>query len=115
MLSHHVAHRYDLHLILDLESSLVVPGAVLEALLRIVREAINNAGRHASTSTVLVRLTSDDGIRLVVADDGNGFDTSRETGGFGLVSMRERAEALGGVFSITSAQGRGTTVEVFIP
>jgi len=109
------AHRYDLHLILDLESSLVVPGAVLEALLRIVREAINNAGRHASTSTVLVRLTSDDGIRLVVADDGNGFDTSRETGGFGLVSMRERAEALGGVFSITSAQGRGTTVEVFIP
>jgi signal transduction histidine kinase len=53
---------------------------------------------------------------LSVGDDGIGFDPSeRDGGGFGLTSMRERARALGGDLSISSAPGAGTTIEVVIP
>jgi signal transduction histidine kinase len=64
-------------------------------------------------------LSRRDDLRLTVADDGCGFDPvaqpSRPNAGFGLVSMRERAEALGGTLHVSSARGAGTTIEVLIP
>jgi signal transduction histidine kinase len=109
------ARRYDLNLLLDLPPGTIIEAPVLEAILRIVREAINNAGRHANARTVRVQMVVDDTIVLTVADDGDGFDATRDHGGFGLVSMRERAAALGGSLTITSSAGRGTTVTVTIP
>ena len=54
-------------------------------------------------------------LRLVVADDGCGFDPGVVRGGHGLTSMRERIEGLGGTFSISSSPGGGTRVEAALP
>jgi signal transduction histidine kinase len=65
---------------------------------------------------VSVELTNGHGTVLRIADDGSGFDpTHTRVGGFGLVSMRERAEALGGRFRLESEAGSGTQIEVRLP
>jgi signal transduction histidine kinase len=57
----------------------------------------------------------DGAVRLRVVDHGCGFDsTTRDGQGFGLISMRERAEALGGRFQVRSSKGLGTRVEVVL-
>jgi signal transduction histidine kinase len=95
-------------------AELDLPANYVETLLRIVREAINNAGRHAKASKVTVSLHVTDAIVLVVSDDGVGFGATDGLPGFGLTSMRERAEALGGSFMLLAPQF-GTTIEVVIP
>lgn len=82
-----------------------------EALVRIVREAVLNAGKHAGTAEpVVVRLAAG---RLSVTDRGCGFDPEGHNGGgFGLVAMADRAEAVGAILTVRSARGSGTTVEV---
>jgi signal transduction histidine kinase len=87
-----------------------------EALIRIVREAITNAGRHGGATTVSVELANGNGTLLRIADDGTGFEPGNtRAAGFGLVSMRERAEALGGRFTLKSEVGSGTRIEVRLP
>ncbi len=85
-------------------------------LFRIVQEALSNAARHAGAKSAFVTLTEERGrIRLVIEDDGRGFDT--EVGGkssYGLLNMRERAVAHGGTLTLKSADGEGTRVEVRI-
>ena len=86
--------------------------------LRIAGEALANALRHASARSVEVSLDTGDPVRLVVADDGVGFDlpaTLRHSHRLGLTSMRERAEALGGTLEIVTAPGAGTRVELEVP
>ncbi|MBB0231920.1 GAF domain-containing sensor histidine kinase [Streptomyces calidiresistens] len=90
-----------------------------EALLQVAREALHNALRHASPTRVDVTLDRR-GARTVlrVVDDGIGFDPDsvRRAGRrLGLVSMRDRAQAVGGNLNITSAPGRGTVVEMEVP
>lgn len=95
-----------------------------ESVYRITQEALNNAIKHARARQVLIRL---DGSKpkelcLSVKDDGVGFipgadkirDKSEE-GGFGMNTMRERAEALGGQMQVISIPGNGTTIEVTVP
>lgn len=86
-------------------------------LARIVREATSNAVRHGGARRVAVRVRSGDGtLRLTVTDDGKGFDLDqRSRPGFGLRSMRERAENLGGSFLVRSEPGEGSSVEVVLP
>ncbi len=89
-------------------------------LMRILQEALANVRRHARAAGVSVRLErSGDAARLVVADDGCGFDPAQPAADgrprFGLATMRERAEAVGGKFRLESRRGRGTTVEVSLP
>jgi signal transduction histidine kinase len=114
-----VADRFGARVRLRLEPGVEAPAPVREALLRIAREAITNAGRHGGAQTVAVSLSRADDLRMTVADDGCGFDPgsppTRGGGGFGLISMRERAEALHGALAVSSAAGRGTTVEVVVP
>ncbi len=83
-------------------------------LYRIAYESINNAAKHAQASLVSVSLWIDvPSFRLVVSDDGRGFDVaSRKDGTWGLVGMRERAERLGASLTIESAPGRGTKIVV---
>jgi signal transduction histidine kinase len=86
-----------------------------EQLLRIVREAVTNAVRHGEAKHVRVSFTNGDGLLLRVEDDGSGFDpTATNGGGFGLVTMRERARALGGQLALASSES-GTQIEVSIP
>jgi two-component system, NarL family, sensor kinase len=91
-----------------------------ETLFRIASEALANVRRHAAARSVDVTLegTSRD-VRLSIVDDGKGFDTRRQgrspADGFGIGGMRERAALAGGVLTIRSRPGRGTTVGVNIP
>ena len=86
-------------------------------MLRVAGEAINNAVRHGGARTINLAFENDGCVRLVVRDDGCGFDpeAALANGGFGLTSMRERAEALGGNVSIRAAPGAGATVDLRLP
>jgi signal transduction histidine kinase len=81
----------------------------------IASEAITNAARHGAAELVRVQLI-DDPPRLRIGDAGRGFDPAgarpRDGHGFGLVAMRERAEAVGARLRVDSRPGGGTTVEV---
>jgi two-component system, NarL family, sensor kinase len=82
------------------------------------REAMFNAARYAKSSVIRVHLWSEDGeARLIVADDGVGFDTARvdARNHFGLQFTRERVEALGGRLVIDSRLGNGTAIAVSVP
>lgn len=98
-----------------------VPGSptapsVTEALVRVVREAAGNAVRHGGATRVQVHLACDNhALRLTVVDDGRGFVPDQVRRGFGLRSMRERVEALGGQLQVRSQQGEGTTIEAVVP
>lgn len=83
----------------------------------ITNEALNNVLKHADASAVAVELHYDsEGLRLVVQDDGCGYDAAHaQPGGSGIINMRERAERLGGTFSIDGLPGRGACVTVWIP
>ena len=91
--------------------------AVATGLYRIVQESLTNIARHAGATRVTVGLIADQNqLVLSVRDNGTGLAAgAREGGGLGLVSMRERATALGGQLSIRSVAGAGTTVEVILP
>jgi signal transduction histidine kinase len=102
---------------LDLEPDVVVPDAWAQALPRILRDAVANAVQHGRPQTITVHLRDADGIRLRISDDGAGFDPGqpRSESSFGLISMRERTESLGGQFKLSSQPGRGTSVEILLP
>lgn len=92
------------------------------ALYRIAQESLANIAKHAGASLVTVSLRHRGReMEFVVQDDGKGFDehdtmqARREGHGLGLISMRERAELLGGTCVIESAKNRGTSIHVTIP
>lgn len=98
------------------------PGSVLDqGIYRIVQEALNNAVKHARARQILVQIEQAEGDQLAISikDDGIGFApgalAESQAGGFGMKTMRERAETLGGSLQVISALGEGTTVEVLIP
>jgi signal transduction histidine kinase len=93
-----------------------VPDAVHDALGRIVREAMGNAVRHGGADSVEVTLARSGRLQLVVEDNGAGLRDGQPNGtGFGLISMRERAEALGGTVQLTPGSPRGARLEVRLP
>lgn len=111
-----VAERYGGRVEVDLDDSVDADTEQQYALVRITREAVSNALRHGSAGHVMVHLSADDqGRRLVVRDDGKGFDADGlrpHASGYGITSMRERAAALPGSLRIRSRPGDGTQVEV---
>ncbi len=94
-----------------------IPVESKQALYRIAQEALHNAVKHAHATTLDLTLeTAADTVTLTVADDGAGFDPGGNfPGHLGLRSMRERMTRLGGDLSITSAPGKGTTVQATLP
>ncbi len=110
--------RTGLHVGLSLPDVDPGPGdAVASALFRILQESLTNVARHADAERVAVRLRfADNTWVLDVCDDGRGFAPKHgNSKDIGLAGMRERARNLGGRFSVVSAPGRGTTIEVAIP
>ena len=111
-----VAARHPVQLDLALARGVRIGNDAREALVRIACEAVSNAARHGQAHTVRVELENGRHVRFRVVDDGVGFDpTIPLAGRFGLVSMRERAQAVGGSFRVRSAPGTGTEVEVELP
>ncbi len=90
-----------------------LPPEVQTVLFRVVQEALTNAARHSAASAVSVVASAREGrLRVVVEDDGRGFDPEAPTGHLGLAGIRERVAMIGGDLRIESAPGRGTAVVV---
>jgi signal transduction histidine kinase len=99
-----------------------VPPQVAHSVFRIVQEALMNIEKHARAGRVKVALKfGEDSLRCIIADDGIGFSPvevageAEDGGRFGLVGMRQRAEAVGGQLHINSSPGQGTEVVFTVP
>ncbi len=80
---------------------------------RILQECLTNISKHAAATRVTIEVTEDEqGLSLMIEDDGRGFDTSVQSRGYGLAGMQERVEGLMGSMKISSAPGQGTRIEV---
>ncbi len=115
-------HDQDIYVELDDELDENLEMGTQAVLFYIAEEAANNARKHAEAEHVWVRLKQgDELIILEVEDDGVGFNVGsvdadyEQRGSLGMVSMRERAELVNGALRVESAEGKGTTIRVFIP
>lgn len=94
---------------------------VEDTLFRIAQEALTNVAKHAQAERVLINVSSQNGrVCMTISDDGQGFDTTlpmkpSEQQHWGLLTMIERTEALGGRCQIKSSLGNGTQVVVVVP
>lgn len=116
-----IERRYGLVVTLDLPDGPLPPHLALAAY-RIAQEALHNAGQHAGAGRVGLSLRLEgDGLRLTIADDGDGFQPPQPLGAlvieekWGLAEMAERAEAVGGRLEISSVLGVGTQVRAHLP
>ena len=109
--------RVDLSIGAGVEEGVFPPEAQMQ-LFRIIQEAFSNARKHAQADCLSLTFKAADGlVRIRIEDHGKGFDSTLAPGEghFGLIYMRERAEALGGCLQVVSSPGEGTCVEVELP
>jgi signal transduction histidine kinase len=107
------ARRYGASIDMQLARGIELTPRDQEAVVRLTSEAVANAARHSGSDRLhLVLERVHKGLRVRVRDHGVGFDPEARNGrGYGLISMRDRAEALGARLHVRSRQGRGTEVE----
>jgi two-component system nitrate/nitrite sensor histidine kinase NarX len=115
--SHHSGVQARLEARFEVEPSLA-PGAEVQVI-RVIQEALTNVRKHSGARSAVVRMSNGgDAVTIVVEDDGKGFDLAGALlgrDGFGLHSMRERMELVGGTLTIDSAPGAGTRVTASVP
>lgn len=101
------------------DSDPLMPSRLEPTVFRLVQESLNNAAKHAEADRIWValeRVESDGALRLLVRDDGCGFNLKDvASSGLGLNQMRERVVAVGGTLQLNSKPGRGTTVIAQLP
>jgi signal transduction histidine kinase len=104
------------HLEIQLGDERLTP-EIETTLYRMVQEALTNVAKHADATSVSILLTrTPSSVRLVIEDDGEGFDAGNaRDGGLGLPGMRERVALLDGRLRIESAPGKGTTLAAEVP
>jgi len=86
------------------------------ALYRIVQESLTNIYKHSAATAVSIQLqTIGEIIQLQIDDNGQGFEPTQNTTGFGLQGIRERTTTLGGQFSLVSSPGEGCHTTVSLP
>jgi signal transduction histidine kinase len=94
----------------------VVSGEVRHNLFLAVKEALNNAVRHGGATEVAFRVrVSEDGLRILITDNGKGFDAIERANGNGLSNLNHRLEQLHGHCELESTPGAGTTVALHVP
>ncbi|HEY0755466.1 MAG TPA: sensor histidine kinase [Ktedonobacteraceae bacterium] len=101
---------------LQADDEQALPLLVEEAFFRVAQEALSNAARHSCATSILVRLSNEaEQVTLSIADNGQGFSAAPGElhKGVGLLSMRERMQALGGNVAIESQPGQGTRVVAY--
>lgn len=112
-----VRERSGLETELECDAGRRPPPAVEHEIWRIAQEAVINAERHSGARRISVRwVQGDAGSVLEVVDDGRGLDAAGPVrpGAFGLVGMRERADAIGGQLQVASPPGEGTVVRLTV-
>jgi signal transduction histidine kinase len=116
-------HDQTVTVLVPQDQDLKLPEDQVILLFQSVRELLINSSKHAGTSEAMVRMEQrDDYLQIEVRDDGAGFNPAATAGApsdgvsskFGLLSIHERIQAMGGSFTIHSAPGLGTTAKVFL-
>lgn len=113
------AQEHSLNAVVDADEDLVIPDVTISlSLYRVVQEALRNIAKHAHARQVQVTLRRvEEGVQLVVADDGKGFILAKARpagGGLGLRTIEERIRFVGGRLSIETAPDMGTTIRVWV-
>ncbi|AEI42085.1 sensor histidine kinase [Paenibacillus mucilaginosus] len=102
----------------ELSEDIRLPKGIEDHLFRIAQEAMSNALRHSKASRLEVRLVkpSPDAVRMLIRDDGVGFDLDmKKQASYGIVTMKERVNEIGGSMNLITAPGKGTRIEIRIP
>lgn len=102
----------------ELDEEVRLPKGIEDHLFRIVQEAMSNALRHSKATKLEVRLTqpSADTIRLLIRDNGVGFDMdAKKHASYGIVTMKERVNEIGGSLNLITAPGKGTRIDIRVP
>ena len=85
-------------------------------IVQLTREALSNVGRHASATSCRISLRrTSEGAELAIDDDGVGFDLASTRTGMGLTNLEDRVEGLGGMLTVESIAGEGTTLRATLP
>jgi signal transduction histidine kinase len=93
-----------------------IPPDVVSASYRVLQEALTNIARHSAATGVILQLFTQDGtLNFKIQDNGKGFDPTQNSTGFGLQSMEERINALGGQFKLSSQPGSGCLISGKVP
>jgi signal transduction histidine kinase len=108
--------RGDLDATADIEFEAGLSGEEERVVYRLAQEALNNAAKHSSaTRASLCARLADGTLRVVIEDDGIGFDPNRVNHGRGLGGMRERVALLGGELEVSSEPEHGTRITATVP
>lgn len=101
----------------EMDEEIQLARGIEDHLFRIVQEALSNTLRHSRADKMEVRLQRrHDFVRLLIRDNGVGFDIDvKKTASYGIVSMRERVNEIGGSINIVSAPGKGTRIDIRVP
>ena len=110
LLGNALSGRINIPVTVNVAQEIVLPAEVQVAFYRVCQEALNNVAKHAKASRVEIDLRHEGtSIELRIRDDGKGFDPEQTVSGhYGLGMMRERAEAVGALLTVTSQPGHGT-------
>jgi signal transduction histidine kinase len=106
--------RTNLPVVVTATGEFSLPAEVQVAFYRVCQEALNNIAKHARASQVKINLKQEENvIELRIHDDGRGFDMEQTfSGHYGLSMMRERAEAVRALLTVTSQPGHGTELAI---
>ena len=107
--------RTNIPVVLKVTGEGIMPAEAQVALYRICQEALSNIAKHAGASQVEIDVRHAPGtLALYIRDDGRGFDTAEQisSGHYGLSMMRERAESVGALMTVTSQLGQGTELAI---
>ena len=110
--------KVQMNISLDMDEDIQLPKGIEDHLFRISQEALSNALRHSKAGAMEIRfLKLPDSIRMTIRDDGIGFQLESEGkhASYGLVSMKERINEIGGSINIVTAPGKGTRIEIRVP
>ena len=115
LLGNALSGRINIPVTITVAEDVILPAETQVAFYRVCQEALNNITKHAKASQVDIDLKHEGtGVELYVRDDGKGFDLEQTTisGHYGLSMMRERAEAVGALLTVTSQSGHGTQLNM---
>jgi NarL family two-component system sensor histidine kinase LiaS len=113
-----LSDKVPMEIVGELTDDIQLPRGIEDHLFRIVQEAMSNALRHSKATRLEVRLTqpSSENIRLLIRDNGVGFDLdTRKHASYGIVTMKERVNEIGGSFNLITAPGKGTRIDIRVP
>jgi len=108
--------QFGINLCIDIADQKKIPGDLKINLYRILQEQLNNIVKYSQATELLISLTADEHcFRLMIADNGKGFDAKVQSKGIGLENIRRRTKLFAGEFKLNTSPGNGCEVIVEIP